>query len=92
MRALEVEDAGGQRFLASNGVSSPLDLLAVFEKYFPHAKGHPKPVPTEGAHTDVDTFDGGKAARVLGIKYISVETSVRDTVESLVDKVGLQVE
>jgi hypothetical protein len=43
----------------------------------------------EAINAKSNRYDGSKAERILGIKYHDIDTSVKDTVESLVKRLGV---
>ncbi|ORY28191.1 putative dihydrokaempferol 4-reductase [Naematelia encephala] len=87
VRALMTPNAGGNRFLICSGPFSGNDLCVILNERFPDIpnvpKGDPSPERRKEIHSKLNFMDGGKAARVLGIKYRPVEECVEDTVESL---------
>lgn len=84
-------EAAGQRFIASSGPNGPNDWVIAFEKYFPERTTYPKGDPSiiEKQHANSNNFLGHKAEKVLGIKYHDINTSVKDTVDSLIKRLGI---
>jgi nucleoside-diphosphate-sugar epimerase len=91
VRALTVEEAGGERFIVGAGPGSPNDLVVSFERHFPDRTTYPKgdASKVEAINAKSNRYDGSKAERILGIKYHDIDTSVKDTVESLVKRLGV---
>jgi hypothetical protein len=102
VRALEVKEAGGERFICGNGPFSGNDycvvrlspLLAldladfqILNKLYPDDKKIPQGDASEGAREKINSestiHDGSKCAKVLDIKYHSLETTVEDMAKSL---------
>ncbi|KAJ1303094.1 hypothetical protein OPQ81_011295 [Rhizoctonia solani] len=77
LRAMQYEDAGGQRFITANGAYTWQDALDALPASYPRG------VPGSGRTVRRVLFDGSKARTVLGIDYRSFEDSVRDTAEDL---------
>ncbi|KAI2470718.1 NAD(P)-binding protein [Annulohypoxylon bovei var. microspora] len=86
LRAITVPEAGGNRFYVVGGHFSNKRIADVIRSSYPElAAGLP-----EDSHddlpADVYKFDNSKSRRVLGLEYTSLETSVRDTVQSILDR------
>ncbi|KAL5532147.1 hypothetical protein ACEPAF_5711 [Sanghuangporus sanghuang] len=79
-RALEVPEAGGQRFILSSG-------MFVWQDWFDAANqlgipDIPKGTPGAGKdHQYVFRYDSSKAQNVLGIKFRDILTTTKETVE-----------
>ncbi|PYH99623.1 NAD(P)-binding protein [Aspergillus ellipticus CBS 707.79] len=84
VRAIEVPEAGGQRFFIASGTYSNKHLADVVREAFPELKDKlpPKDIPTD-MPADIYGFDNKKSIKVLGIQYRSLEQSVTDTAKSL---------
>ena len=103
---MTVEEAGGQRFITSNGPYSGNDVCVVsgasgtlaetcnagdneqvLNKAFPDLpnvpKGDPCPEYRKKLVASSNFVDGTKAAKMLGIKYRSLDETMRDTALSL---------
>ena len=83
--ALENDGAAGERFLVGShfDYQSAVDAL---REALPELKGRlPVGTPGAGKTEQVYAVDGSKAERVLGIKYISLEDSMRDSFVQLVE-------
>ncbi|EXJ74587.1 uncharacterized protein A1O5_02883 [Cladophialophora psammophila CBS 110553] len=83
LRAYELEEAGGQRFI----VGSHFDYQAAVDALrddFPQIKERiPRGAP--GAREPVYQLDGSKAEKVLGVKYTPISVTLKDTVEDLLN-------
>ncbi|GMK53594.1 hypothetical protein CspeluHIS016_0101800 [Cutaneotrichosporon spelunceum] len=91
VRALTVPEAGGERFIVGAGPGSPNDLVLSFERHFPERKTYPKgnQSKVEAINAKSNRYDGSKAERILGIKYHDIDTTARDTAESLIKRLGV---
>jgi nucleoside-diphosphate-sugar epimerase len=103
VRALDVPEASGQRFITSQGPFAGQDYCdvslrrrhkaavayltsgQVLHKRFPDLPNIPvgKPNTHDELVKDMNVFDGFKATKVLGIKYIPFEETVVEMAESL---------
>ncbi|KAI2602597.1 putative NAD dependent epimerase/dehydratase [Hypoxylon sp. NC1633] len=85
VRALEVSEAAGQRFMVAGGHFSNKRIVDVIRASYPDmagrlpAKGAPEDMPS-----DVYGFDNSKARKVLGMEFRDLKTCVNDSVESFV--------
>jgi len=88
VRALEVEEAGGQRFIASGGSYTWQDVLDVInESKLPSSVNIPKGNPGSGGSAiKHNRFSTEKATKVLGIQFKGLGEVVGSTVEALVGK------
>ena len=88
VNALEIPQAGGNRFFLINGYHTNKAIAHVIAGISPELKGK-LPEDIDGQEDDFPaegrryTFDNDLSKKTLGIQYTSLETSVRDTVESL---------
>ncbi|WWC94420.1 hypothetical protein V866_001262 [Kwoniella sp. B9012] len=87
VKAMMIEEAGGNRFVVSGGPYSGNDLCLVLSKEFPEIKGVPRANPNpeycEEVHASTNMLDGSKAQRVLGMKYRTFQECAKDTIISL---------
>ncbi|KAL7421067.1 low-affinity phosphate transporter [Cryptotrichosporon argae] len=87
VRAMTVPEAGGERFIVSNGPYSGNDVCVVLNRDFPDLPNVPTGNTTPGFRESLNItsnfVDGAKARRLLGISYHGIEDTVRDTVQSL---------
>ncbi|CAE6440800.1 unnamed protein product [Rhizoctonia solani] len=79
VRALEVEGAGGQRFITSSAPYCWQDALDVLDL----PPGFPRGTPGSGKGLNHIVFSHAKANKILGIQFKGLRDCVRDTVESL---------
>ncbi|KAL2004427.1 hypothetical protein VTN02DRAFT_38 [Thermoascus thermophilus] len=84
VRAIEVPEAGGQRFFVTAGQFTNKQLAEIIRETYPEleSKLPPKDIPDD-LPANVYGFDNTKSIEVLGIKYRSLKDSVVDTVKSL---------
>ncbi|QRV79239.1 D-lactaldehyde dehydrogenase [Ceratobasidium sp. AG-Ba] len=73
LRALEVPEAGGQRFIAAGGALCWQDALDILPP------PHPRGIPGAGKGLTHSIFNADKARKILGINFKSMEESVKDT-------------
>ncbi|OCF42692.1 dihydrokaempferol 4-reductase [Kwoniella heveanensis CBS 569] len=85
--ALTVPEAGGERFITGNGPVSGNDYVLAIAKDFPDLKNVPKgnsdPEFKKKLTAESIVHDGSKATKVLGLKYRSVDDTLRETGQSL---------
>ncbi|EUC59855.1 NADPH-dependent aldehyde reductase [Rhizoctonia solani AG-3 Rhs1AP] len=79
IRALGVEEAGGQRFIISSAPFCWQDALDALDL----PAGLPRGTPGSGKGLDHIIFSNSKVKRLLGINFKGLKETVRDTVESL---------
>ncbi|QRV92053.1 D-lactaldehyde dehydrogenase [Ceratobasidium sp. AG-Ba] len=77
VRALEIPEAGGQRFITALEPHTWQDALDVLPPSYPRGE------PGAGKSVAHIVFDSSKAERVLGIKFRSFEETVKDTERDL---------
>ena len=84
VRAIEVPEAGGERFFVTAGYFSNKDLADIIRETYPEleSKLPPKDSPSD-IPADIYGIDNSKSTNVLGLKYRSLKSSVADTVKSL---------
>lgn len=89
VRAMQAPEASGKRFLLMAGYHSNKDLADIIASMGPELRDR-LPADLESAKVDIPgpeeryRFNNQRSIDILGISYTSLETSVRDTVESLV--------
>jgi nucleoside-diphosphate-sugar epimerase len=84
VRSIEVPEAAGKRFLITAGYFSNKRIVDIVRESFPEL-GEQLP-PADAADDlpkDVYGIDNSRSTQVLGLKYTSLEESVRDTVRSI---------
>lgn len=84
VRAIEVPEAGGQRFFTVAGVYSLKDVADIIEESFPELADQLPKNRTSDVPDNVYGFDNTKSREVLGIQYRTLKQSIVDTVKSLV--------
>ncbi|KIV89460.1 hypothetical protein PV10_06859 [Exophiala mesophila] len=83
VKAMEIPEAGGKRFLLTAGHYDNGEIASVIKSKFPDlADRLPKDISGDRPK-DVYGFDNSRSKELLGIKYRSLEESVVDTVNSL---------
>ncbi|CAJ2503491.1 Uu.00g108850.m01.CDS01 [Anthostomella pinea] len=87
LRAMTLPQAGGNRFYVVGGHFSNKQIADVIRKSFPQLKDRlPLEADTvDDIPDDVYHFDNSKSREVLGLEYTSLERSVVDTVQSILD-------
>lgn len=83
LKAYELDAAAGERFLVGSHFDYQSAVDAI-RKGFPELEGR-VPVGKPGVVEDVYVPDGGKAERVLGVRYVSLEDCMVDTVRDLLE-------
>jgi nucleoside-diphosphate-sugar epimerase len=90
VRALEVQEAGGHRFLTTAGYFSNKRIVDAIRESYPDL-GDKLP-PKDGKDDFPETiwgYDNSKSINVLGITYRSLNESVKDTVASIKEVGGI---
>jgi len=84
VRAIEVPEAGGQRFFVTAGHYTNKQTAEIIREAYPEleSKLPPKDAPDD-LPANVYGYDNKKSIEVLGLKYRSLKDSVVDTVKSL---------
>ncbi|KAL7411337.1 D-lactaldehyde dehydrogenase [Mrakia frigida] len=86
-KALTLPEAGGERFLTSAGGVNAQDFTDFLNTYAPDLPGIPHGAPgaAEEANLPANVIisSGAKAAKVLGVKYRSIQETSKDMYESL---------
>ncbi|KAI1451796.1 NAD(P)-binding protein [Annulohypoxylon moriforme] len=86
LKAVTVPEAGGNRFYVVGGYFSNKRIADVIRNSYPElAAGLPEN-PHDDFPADVYKFDNGKSRKILGLDYIDLEKSVKDTVQSILDR------
>jgi len=85
VRALEVPDAGGKRFLVTAGHYSNAAIAEIIKKDFPDlADKLPAEIKSD-APAEVYGIDNSRSKELLRLKYRGLEESIDDTVKSLLE-------
>jgi nucleoside-diphosphate-sugar epimerase len=84
VRAIEVPEAGGERFFVTAGFFTNKDIADVIRDTHPEleSKLPPKDSPSD-LPKDIYGYDNSKSQNILGIKYVPLKKTVVDTVDSL---------
>lgn len=84
---LEIPEAGGQRLFTTAGEFSNRDIFNIIRKNFPEYADRLPGDSVKGGEFPPDDqrykFDNSETTKLLGIKWISLEQSIVDTVKSL---------
>ncbi|KAJ5373170.1 NAD-dependent epimerase/dehydratase [Penicillium concentricum] len=84
VRAIEVPEAGGERFFVTTGFFSNKELADIIRETHPQLESK---LPPADAPSDfpgnIFGIDNNKSQRVLGLKYRPLKQTVSDTVDSL---------
>lgn len=90
VRALTTPEAAGQRFILSANPLFGNDVAVVAAAAFPAIKGYTPGNPDKAAREklagEAVRFDGSKAERVLGFKYVPKDETIRNTLAALEPK------
>lgn len=84
VRAIEVEEAGGQRFFVTAGYFSNKDIVENIRKNNPNLESilPPSDSPCD-LPEDIYKIDNTRSQEILGLKYRPLSETISDTVESL---------
>ncbi|CEL01244.1 Putative Flavonol reductase/cinnamoyl-CoA reductase [Aspergillus calidoustus] len=86
VRAIEVPEAGGQRFFVTAGLYANKDIVDIVRDAYPELEDRlPPKTDARDVPDDVYSYDNSKSTQVLGIKYHSLKESVVDTVKTLLE-------
>lgn len=83
VKALEIPEAGGKRFLLTAGHYSNSEIAQIIKAKFPELADKLPQDLTSDKPEDVYGYDNSRSKELLGIQYRSLEESVVDTVKSL---------
>jgi nucleoside-diphosphate-sugar epimerase len=83
VRAMEVPDAGGQRFFVTAGHYSNKDIADIIREAYPELVSKLPADATSDMPADIFQVDNSKTTELLGLKYRPLKQSVADTVKSL---------
>ncbi|OTB15194.1 hypothetical protein K445DRAFT_301204 [Daldinia sp. EC12] len=86
LKAITVPEAGGNRFYIVGGHFSNKRIVDSIRKSYPKfgERLPPEDAPDDFP-ADVYGFNNGKSVKLLGLDYNSLEESVKDTVQSILD-------
>jgi nucleoside-diphosphate-sugar epimerase len=84
VRAIEVPEAGGERFFITAGFFSNKEIADIARETHPQleSKLPPKDAPSDFPANIYD-FDNSKSKKVLGLNYRPLKETVSDTVDSI---------
>ena len=86
VKAMELPEAGGNRFFITAGYFSNKEICEIIRKNFPEYEGElPRKEVKGGDYPEggLYKFDNAKTVKVLGIKFRGLEESIVDLVKSL---------
>ncbi|KAL4880827.1 hypothetical protein BJY04DRAFT_190893 [Aspergillus karnatakaensis] len=86
VRAIEVPEAGAQRFFVTAGTYANKDIVDIIRDAYPELEDRlpPKDAPSD-LPKEIYGYDNSKSLQVLGLKYHSLKESVVDTVKTLLE-------
>lgn len=84
VRAIEVDEAGGERFFITAGFFSNKEAVDIARKSHPEleSKLPPSDAPSDSSPATFG-YDNSKSQKVLGLEYRPFEQTVKDTIDSL---------
>ncbi|KAJ5133436.1 uncharacterized protein N7443_004934 [Penicillium atrosanguineum] len=84
VKAIEVPEAGGQRFFITAGYFSNKEIVEIVRDTHPdlESKLPPKDAPGD-LPENIYEFDNSKSLQILGLKYHTFKETVTDTIDSL---------
>ncbi|ODQ50515.1 D-lactaldehyde dehydrogenase [Saitoella complicata NRRL Y-17804] len=82
IKAYEVKEAAGQRFICTGGPFTYQQIADVLRKEYPELKDIPEGQPGKNYEVGVKASNE-RAKKVLGINFISLEQSIKDTAVDL---------
>jgi len=85
VKAIEVPEAGGNRFLLTAGHYSNAEIASIIRANFPHLSSKLPEELKSDLPEDVYGIDNSRSKDILGIRYRSLEESVVDTTKSLLE-------
>ena len=83
MAAIERPMINGRYIVSLPDVTSPLEMIAILKKHFP-SRTFPSKAQTSSGVT-VGRVDNSRATRELGVHFTTLEQSLKDTVERMVE-------
>ncbi|KAJ5825105.1 NAD-dependent epimerase/dehydratase [Penicillium robsamsonii] len=84
VRAIEVPEAGGERFFVTAGFFSNKELADIIRETHPQLESRLPPVDSPSDFpANIFGIDNNKSQKVLGLKYLPLKQTVSDTVDSL---------
>lgn len=84
VRAIEVPEAGGQRFFITAGYFSNKEIVDIVRDTHPELEPKLPPKDAPGDFPDkIYEFDNSKSLQILGLKYHTFKETISDTIDSL---------
>lgn len=85
VRALEVPEAGGERFLITGGHYSNKIIADTIRQNYPHLSSKLPPVEEikDDTPSDIYGYNNDKSRLILGLEYRSIHDCIKDTISSL---------
>jgi nucleoside-diphosphate-sugar epimerase len=84
VRAIEVPEAGGERFFVIAGYFSNKRIADIIRETHPELQSKLPPADSpDDFPTDMFGFDNSKSQKVLGLQYRELKQTVSDTADSL---------
>lgn len=86
---MELESAANKRFFVTAGYFSNAEIAAIARNDFPDLKDVPKEgtkggeYPEGGESKGLYSYNNKRSIEVLGLKYRSLEGTIKDTINSL---------
>jgi nucleoside-diphosphate-sugar epimerase len=84
LKAYEIPEAGGERFLITSGNYTNQWICDISRKEFPELRDR-TPEGNVGEALNAYKLDTSKARRILGLEFISFEKCIKDTVANLLE-------
>ena len=85
VRAIEVPEAGGQRFFVTAGYFSNKEIVDIVRETRPELESKLPPADSENDFPkNIYEIDNSRSKEVLGLKYKPLKETVSDTIASLV--------
>jgi len=84
VRAIEVPEAGGERFFVTAGFFSNKKITDIIRETHPELESKLPPADSpDDFPANIYEFDNNKSQKVLGLEYRTLKQTVSDTVDSL---------
>lgn len=84
VKAIEVPEAGGERFFVTAGFFSNKDIADIARETHPHLESKLPPADSPSDFpANIYGIDNSKSQNVLGLKYHPLQQTVSDTIDSM---------